>query len=59
MLPNYNVLTYYEVKNDVSYCHWSDGLKMIICKDGVTLELNSEEIEALVKTLPRTVGGNR
>ena len=37
--------------------HWSKGLNMIIVKDGVTVKLNSEEIEQLVKALPRTVGG--
>jgi hypothetical protein len=40
------------------YTHWSDGLKMIIIKNGVTMRLNSEEIEQLVKALPRTVGGS-
>lgn len=40
-----------------SYEHWSNGLKMIIVKNGVTICLNSEEIEQLVKTLPKTLGG--
>jgi hypothetical protein len=40
------------------YAHWSEGLKMIIIKDGVTMRLNSEEIEQLVKALPRTVDGS-
>lgn len=49
----------YEIINKDSpmYAHWSKGLKMIIIKDGVKLKLNSEEIEQLVKALPRTVGG--
>jgi hypothetical protein len=49
----------YSIINEGSpmYVHWSEGLKMIIVKDGVTLKLNSEEIEQLVKALPRTVGG--
>jgi hypothetical protein len=45
-------------ENSPMYVHWSDGLKMIIIKDGVTMRLNSEEIEQLVKALPRTVGGS-
>ena len=39
------------------YIHWSKGLKMIIIKDGVKIELDSKEIEAIVKSLPRTVSG--
>lgn len=39
------------------YCHWSDGLKMYIKKDGKTITLNSDEIQKLVKSLPRTLGG--
>lgn len=50
----------YSIFNEDSpmYVHWSKGLKMVIVKDGVTLKLNSEEIEQLVKALPRTVGGS-
>lgn len=40
-----------------SYCHWSEGLKMVIEKDGVVMRLEGEEINKLVKSLPRTVGG--
>lgn len=39
------------------YVHWSVGLTMYITKGSVTLKLNSEEIEQLVKALPRTIGG--
>ena len=50
----------YSIINEGSpmYAHWSEGLKMIIVKDGVTLKLNSEEIKQLVKALPRTIGGS-
>jgi hypothetical protein len=44
-------------ENSPTYVHWSEGLKMFIIKDGVTMRLNSEEIQQLVKALPRTVGG--
>lgn len=54
----FNVATYSLMNNDVKYCHWSEGLNMIIEKNGVTLELNSEEIQQLVKALPRTLGGS-
>ena len=54
----FSVHTYSIINEDSPmYAHWSEGLKMIIMKDGVTLKLNSEEIEQLVKALPRTVGG--
>lgn len=43
--------------NSQQYVHWSEGLKMYIIKNGVTIILNPEEIEQLVKSLPRTVGG--
>ena len=39
------------------YVHWSKGLKMVISKDGATIELGEEEIKQLVKCLPRTFGG--
>jgi hypothetical protein len=32
-------------------------LVMIITKNDVTLELDSDEIQQLVKSLPRTIGG--
>ena len=40
------------------YCHWSTGLKMSITKNGVNIILDSEEIQELVNSLPRTVGGS-
>lgn len=54
----FSVYTYsYSLLSDEKSTHWSDGLKMRIQKDGVTINLESEEIEALVKSLPRTFGG--
>ena len=55
----FSVITYslIEGKSKLNYAHWSDGLKMIIAKNGLVVELNSEEIEELVKSLPRTLGG--
>jgi hypothetical protein len=56
---SFSVHTYSLIsENSPMYAHWSEGLKMIIIKDGVTMRLNSEEIEQLVKALPRTVGGS-
>ena len=40
-----------------TYTHWSDGLKMIIQKGDKVIELNSEEIEQIVASLPKTFGG--
>lgn len=53
----FNVVTYSLMDINVKYCHWSEGLNMAIEKNGVTLELNSEEIQQVVKALPRTLGG--
>ena len=39
-----------------SYVHWSKGLTMLIIKDGVEMMLDSDEIEKVVKSLPRTLG---
>ena len=56
---SFSVHTYSLItENSPMYVHWSEGLKMIIIKDGITMRLNSEEIEQLVKSLPRTVGGS-
>ena len=52
---DFEVYTYATISDD--YVHWSDGLKMMIIKDGVKIKLNEEEIELIVKSLPRTIGG--
>jgi hypothetical protein len=44
-------------EGDPFYTHWAEGLTMYITKDGVTMKLNSEEIQKVVKALPRTIGG--
>ena len=55
---NFSVYSYTIVTEDMpTYCHWSEGLNMIIEKNGVTIKLNSEEIQQIVKSLPRTIGG--
>lgn len=55
---SFKVGTYTIVTEDMpSYCHWSEGLKMVIEKDGVVIKLEGEEIEKVVRSLPRTFGG--
>lgn len=55
---NFEVYSLETVSKDTSgYKHWSEGLTLYIFKDGVTMKLNSEEIEQVVKALPRTLGG--
>ena len=54
---SFNIATYSLLDKDVKYCHWSEGLNMVIEKNGVTIKLNSEEIQQIVKSLPRTIGG--
>ena len=44
-------------KDTTGYVHWAEGLTMYIVKDGVTMKLNSEEIQQVAKALPETVGG--
>jgi len=43
--------------NMPTYCHWSEGLKMVMEKDGVVMELEGDEIKKVIKSLPRTFGG--
>ena len=55
---SFKVGTYTLIKQGVSkYTHWSKGLKMVIEKDGVVMKLEGKEIEDIVKSLPRTIGG--
>lgn len=56
-VTSFNVATYSLLDKDVEYCHWSKGLNMIIEKNGVTIKLNGEEVQQIVKSLPRTIGG--
>lgn len=53
---SFNVTTYSLLDKGVKYCHWREGLNMVIEKNGVTIKLNSEEIQQIVKSLPRTIG---
>jgi hypothetical protein len=56
---DFNVFCFGENSIDMNtYTHWSEGLTMYITKDNVTMKLNSDEIEILVKSLPRTIGGS-
>lgn len=43
--------------SEPGYTHWSEGLTLYIAKNGVTMKLNSDEVEQLVKALPQTIGG--
>jgi len=44
-------------KDTTGYVHWAEGLTLYIIKDGITMKLNSEEIQQVAKALPETVGG--
>ena len=55
-MKNFSVITY-QSESTKLYNHWSEGLTMTIIKDGIKIELTEQEIEELVKSLPRTVGG--
>lgn len=55
---DFNVFSYSICNTDglFEYSHWTEGLKMIIIKNGITIELEPDEIQQLVNTLPRTFG---
>lgn len=56
---SFNVFCLKSYTNDSpKYSHWSEGLEMFIEKDGVNIKFNSEEIQKIVKSLPRTIGGS-
>lgn len=55
-MKNFSVITY-QSESTKLYSHWSEGLTMFIMKDGIKITLNEQEIQELVKSLPRTVGG--
>ena len=58
VISSFKVGTYTLSKQgDIGYCHWSEGLKMVIEKDGIVMKLEGEEIEKIVRSLPRTFGG--
>lgn len=53
----FKVYTVQIVGESSNYVHWSEGLNLYIEKDGVRIKLNQEEIQQLVKALPKTIGG--
>ena len=56
---SFSVYAYTIVTEDMStYCHWSEGLNMVIEKDGVEIKLNGDELRQVVASLPRTFGGS-
>ena len=56
---SFSIYSYTIVTEDMTtYCHWSEGLNMVIEKDGVSIKLNGEELKQLVASLPRTMGGS-
>lgn len=60
MKDKFTVYTYSIYSNDDlnKYVHWSEGLTMIIEKDGIRIQLTSKEIKELVQSLPKTFGGS-
>lgn len=56
---SFSVYSYIIVTEDMpTYCHWSEGLNMVIKKDGVSIKLNGDELKQLVASLPLFVGGS-
>ena len=54
----YTYTTYDRLEDVPMYCHWSHNLKMVIIKNGVKMEFDSDEVRQIVKSLPRTIGGS-
>ena len=43
--------------NMPTYCHWSEGLNMVMEKDGVVMVLEGDDIKKVIESLPGTFGG--
>jgi len=43
--------------DDTLYPHWAEGTKCFIAKDDIEITLDSEELQDLVRQLPRTISG--
>lgn len=54
---DFQVYTLIMEEDEAGYTHWAEGLTMYIVKDGVTIKLDGNEVQQLVKALPRTLGG--
>jgi len=55
---DFQVYTLIIEEDEAGWTHWAVGLTMYIVKNGVTMELDGNEVQQLVKTLPRTFGGS-
>ena len=54
----FSVWTYETItEKSKGYVNWSEDLKMTIIKNGVSISLKSKEVEQVVRSLPRTLGG--
>ena len=54
----FNVWTYETItEKSKGYVNWSEDLNMTIIKNGVSISLKSKEVEQVVRSLPRTLGG--
>ena len=43
--------------NKQLYCHWSKDLTIYLKKGNVSMSLTGEEVQQIIKCLPRTIGG--
>lgn len=55
--PTFRACSVESVDDSPMYRHWSDGLTLYIEKEGVCIQLNSAEVQALIRALPPTISG--
>lgn len=56
---NFSVFCTSKIDKDADrYSKWSDGIKMFITKNGVTIVLDENEVIEVAASLPRTIGGS-
>lgn len=53
----FKVFSYSTWEGKSEWKHWSEDLTMYIKKDGKEIKLEGEELQEVVKALPRTFGG--
>lgn len=54
-VDDFSVYTYTIVNR---YMRWSEGLVMMVSKNGVDIKLESHEICQIIAVLPSTIGGS-
>jgi len=53
----FTVFTTANIDTKETYVKWNKGLRMTIIKNDVTIVLNEDEIQELMASIPKSIGG--